>query len=216
MHTQLSRTLTLLLFIFFLFPSALSAQNTQDAVNFFEDNLDLFNASSDAEWIVTDAYMDDHTGLYHVYMNQSYRGILFDDHIANIHVNTSEEVAHYAGKFIPRFSRAISNSERVEMYDAVRTVFQDLNLNFSESQVATFLGGAAKAWKLEYEELTLQPVNAKLCYTMTSDNQVKLAWAVDFYLKDGSHWWQYQIKQQCLNGSGIQCLSFDGRKSKSW
>ena len=127
-----SRITYLLSFIFFFIGNSL-AQTTEDAITFFQSNLNSFNASSDAEWIVTDAYMDEHTGLYHVYMNQSYRGILFDSHIANIHVNSSREVAHYAGKFIPRFSRAISNSERVDMYDAVRTVFQDLNLNFSES-----------------------------------------------------------------------------------
>ncbi|MEL6944540.1 MAG: M36 family metallopeptidase [Bacteroidota bacterium] len=194
MYTNLlSRRLTLLLFIFYLFAHNLSAQNTQDAIDFFEDNLSLFDASSDAQWVVTDSYMDEHTGLYHVYMNQSYRGILFENHIANIHLNSSREVTHYAGKFIPRFSRAISNSERIEMYDAVQRVFQDLNISFSESQNATFVGGAAKEWKLAYDDYTLEPVTAKLRYTMTPDNQVKLVWAVDFYQKDGSHWWQYRI-----------------------
>ncbi|MEN0047224.1 MAG: T9SS-dependent M36 family metallopeptidase [Bacteroidota bacterium] len=193
MHIKLSSLSTFLILIFYLFSSSLFAQNTQDAIDFFEDNLSEFNATSDAEWIITDAYMDDHTGLYHVYMNQSYRGILFDNHIANIHVNTSDEVAHYAGKFMPRFSRTISNSERVDMYDAVRTVFQDLNVSFAESENATYVGGAAKEWKLEYGDHTLEPITAKLCYTMTADNRVKLAWSVDFYSKSGDHWWQYRI-----------------------
>lgn len=172
---------------------SITAQNgVIPATQYLEANLPQFNADNATEWIVTDATQSPN-GMSNIYFNQSYRGILVENEMVNIHLQEDGEIIYAAGDFIPALSQKISNEEEIEVYRAVQVAFEDIDLTYFAAQADVFIGGADKERKLFYPDLLLKPIVAKLIYVPLENGEVRLTWAVSIYLQNGQHWWQFKI-----------------------
>jgi hypothetical protein len=162
------------------------------ATQFLETNLTQFNGDSETEWLVTDATQSPN-GMRNIYFTQARRGIVIENQLVNIHLQPDNQVLYSAGDFISDIRSKITNSENINVYRAVRTAFEDLNWEYVAAQSEVIIGGANKARKLNYPDLTWMPIEAKLVYVPIGETEVRLTWAVDIYLQDGTHWWQFRI-----------------------
>ncbi|MEM1327550.1 MAG: M36 family metallopeptidase [Bacteroidota bacterium] len=188
--------------IFWLLMSAyslLSAQNgVISATQFLEANLTSFGGDNDTEWLVTDA-TESPNGMRNIYFTQMRRGILVENQMINIHLASDDQVIYSAGGFIGDIRGKIVNSESIDVYRAVQTAFEDIDLAYVAAQSEIFIGGASKARKLNYPDLALIPVEAKLIYVPISETEIRLTWAVDIYLQNGTHWWQFRVDAESAN-----------------
>ncbi|MEM1327549.1 MAG: M36 family metallopeptidase [Bacteroidota bacterium] len=173
--------------------SSLWAQNgVITATQFLENNRAQFGADSRTEWLVTDA-TESPNGMRNIYFTQSKDGILVENSMVNIHLTPDDEVIYSAGGFIGDLQTSITNAESINVYQALRVAFEDLDWTYLPAEVETIIGGASKAINLTYSDLAWIPIDAKLIYVPIDESEVKLTWAIDIYLEDGSHYWQFRV-----------------------
>ena len=152
--------------------------------------------------IVTDQYTDVRTGITHIYLQQTYRGLPVANAVANINVTASGEIINVGSSFVAGLS-APGSARGPRPALAATAALQSVADHFdwslaSPPSIVQAAFGADQLTVLDTAGISLDDIPARLHYVPTSDGDVELAWNITVRTPDGKHW--YDTSVSALDG----------------
>ena len=188
-------------------PSAITASNTplNIAVNYLKQNASAYGIESrDLDhYIVTNQYKDDHNGVTHIYLQQTYNGLPIADALASIHIGPTGRVLTAGINFVsdlptpPPFSMPSSYTTATA---ALASLASQSNRPVNLSQVQSHPYGGVE--QLVYftgsglGEFAYDHVSAKLHYVPKPNGSLELAWHFVTRYDDSTHWFEASVGTQ--------------------
>lgn len=147
------------------------------------------------DFIVTDRYVSDHTGVTHIYLRQRYQGLEVFGANANINVAADGSVIDIGVSFVPELRTAVNATDPVlTAVQAVEAAAPELGLEITAPLgVQDSLGGIEQATVLSAGGISRQPIPARLVFQPVPDGQVRLAWEIEIDETDADHYWSVRV-----------------------
>jgi len=166
--------------------------------------------------LVTDAYVDEATGIGHVYLRQQVGGIEVADANLNVTIGRTGEVAAAVGAFLPEVAgraRAAGSAPALTAEDAVRRAAAIAGEAApGQLVVATSLTAPSRAVTFEDAAFSLMPITARLVYQPMEDGSFRLAWETLFYPTHAEHLWVVRVDAT----TGAELARFDLVDHDTW
>lgn len=172
--------------------TAVGQQSTEGIIsNYLSDehqNLGLKN-SDVQNYVITDETFSKRSGVKHVYLAQTINGTIVKNGVANLAINSENEVVHFGNRFVSDLQNKIKGATEP-------AITADQAIAFA--QTATGLDGrhgellrVTENGRSVYDKGTLSKEEI-VVYTAfwNVKDEVKLVWIVSLYQLDGAHWWQ--------------------------
>jgi extracellular elastinolytic metalloproteinase len=182
-------------------PSYLSGPRDGDAVEIALDYLlqqrsELGLSAGDiADVAVTDSYVSQHTGVTHVYLVQRFEGIEVVGARVNINVAPDGGVMSLGGSFVSNLQAAAQGQQPERgAAAAVRDAARQLGLAAPAAlEVRRAPRGQARDVLFAESGISQEPIPARLVYEIVGNDRLRLAWEMEIYEPDGSHWWNVRV-----------------------
>ena len=157
-------------------------------------------ASDVSEFIITDEVPTKSTGVWHVHITQSIKGILVENARANVLIDSNGEVVSIVGTLIPNLSSRIvgSNIPALAPLGAVDKAKEFLALS---GQMGVLLERSNNKYTFGKGSLSLENIRVEQVYWYAGE-EIRLAWKLDIYQTNAEHWWQFVIDAE--NGSELE------------
>lgn len=196
--------LTALCSLVLFFSTNLSAQqndNTQaktQAEQYFQKQLNKFKMiSSDiSELEVTDNYVNDRTGIRHIYLRQQYRGIPVRQGVASLHVKEDGKVFFSTNKFVPRLAEKVADNPIVlSEKQAIEAAARHLNAGTTRSLEAITNHKKNKDNQQMFTAagVSRKDIPVRQYYEMNEAGQLRLVWETEIYMLTEDNWWVMRI-----------------------
>lgn len=178
--------------IFFFAAAAFAQQATETIVKTYltEESESLGLSSSDVQnYVITDETFSKRSGVKHVYLAQTINGTIVKNGVANLAINSENEVVHFGNRFVSDLQNKIKGAQ-------VPAITADQAIAFA--QTATGMEGlhgellrVTENGRSVYDKGTLSKEEI-VVYTAfwNVKDEVRLVWIVSLYQLDGHHWWQ--------------------------
>jgi hypothetical protein len=145
-----------------------------------------------ADVVVKDEYTTRHNGVKHLYLRQRWQGIeLWNSDIA-VHRTAGGDIARINNGAHPYLAK------QVNAIDPVITAQQALDLVLSRTlpgagtPALVSVEDGGRKYQFDGTLTGGTPINVQL-YLVPTAKEVRLAWNVNHYTSDGSHWWNIRI-----------------------
>ncbi|HLA63877.1 MAG TPA: M36 family metallopeptidase, partial [Rhodothermales bacterium] len=172
--------------------------------------LGLSRADTEAP-LVTDAYLDEATGIGHVYLRQQVGGIEVADANLNVTLGRTGEVVYMTGAFYAQ--AAARTNTAAPSLTAEAAVARDAALT-GEAVPTAFRAteGTGRGVTFAPDGRSDQPVTARLVYQPMEGGQFRLAWETLFYPTGSPHVWLVRVDAQ----SGAELARYDLVVTDTW
>jgi extracellular elastinolytic metalloproteinase len=167
-----------------------SRQKIQSRLN---KDLTKFGLSSKdvADWVVESEATSDGTKITNYYIVQRYQGIEIFNAQSNISMKDGN-VIDIGNNFVKNIDKKINAiAPSLSVLEAITSAYAHLGIT-APAKFAIVETVAANSFKLS-DGIQEDWISAKLVYQTTKDDQLKLAWAFQFYSPDGKHLWDLRI-----------------------
>jgi len=191
-----------IIFLFTLFCFGMvQAQDYLGVINsFFNENRSQYGLSAQdvSDIHIYNQHFSQSTNVDHVYSLQRYQGIEVFNAIANFAIKNNS-VVHVENQFIVQLSqKANTTSPSLTPVQAIQKAAVHLGLN---TPTGLELIETVTNHKFIYTDgnISQENINVKLVFQPNEEfTAMRLAWDLDIYLKDGSHW--YSVRIDAVNG----------------
>ena len=151
-----------------------------------------FAAEDLGDLVVKDDYVSTPSGVRHTYLRQRWQGIeVWNGDIA-VHSGADSELLQLNVGAWPQLAKRVNTTNAVLGAEAALTAVLARTAPGvpTPAQIATADNGR----KLTFDGSALgdEPVHVQLVYVPVAD-RLRLAWNVNHYTPDGSHWWNVRI-----------------------
>ncbi|MBA3985250.1 MAG: M36 family metallopeptidase, partial [Flavobacteriales bacterium] len=188
------------LFAFFCI-GVIQAQDYLGVINsFFNENRSQYGLSAQdvSDIHIYNQHFSQSTSVDHVYSLQRYQGIEVFNAIANFAIKNNS-VVHVENQFIVQLSqKANTTSPSLTPVQAIQKAAVHLGLS---TPTGLQLIETVTNHKFIYNNgnISQENINVKLVFQPNEEfTAMRLAWDLDIYLKDGSHW--YSVRIDAANG----------------
>lgn len=171
---------------------AFAQQNTETIVrNYLTEefeNLDLRQGDVKS-WTITDEYVSKKTGIKHVYIAQTIDGKIVKNGVANLAINSENEVVYFGNRFVSQLDDK-TQGPSVPSIDAAQAIDIARSATGMEGRHGNLLT-TTETGRLVFDKGTLskEDIQVYSAYWSVKD-EVRLVWIVSLYQLDGQHWWQ--------------------------
>ncbi len=140
--------------------------------------------------IITNSYTSDNTGLTHLYLNQTYRGIKIHNAISSIAIKR-DTVFYYSNRFLNSVSNKINTTNpSVTPNAAIKSLANHFQLG--DPQNLEELEQRGNLYVFSNGEISNQNITAELVY-YNSEELLKLAWDITIYVPGNTHWYSTRV-----------------------
>ena len=209
MIKKLSSTIYILstIFVFCLLASKINAQPISKLIDSYlsgEVQKNKWLPSDVNDWLITDQYTDQSTGITYVYIQQRYSKIIVYNAISNFLIKDGK-VLHFKSGFIDHLDNKINTSQsKINPESAFQ--FTLAHLKKGKATLKSINKKVPNnSFIYESAEISDEPVKIQLVYRQT-EKGVKLAWDVSVKIKNEAHWWN--VRTDALTGEFIDKNDF--------
>ena len=136
------------------------------------------------------------TGVTNIYLHQRYKGIKIFNAISSVGIK-NENVFHFADRFNSGIGQKVNAvSELISPTDAINKVAQHFKLGSVSGVDITQEEG--NKYIFSKGNISQEKISVEKVFFKDKDGSLKLAWDLNVYTIDGSHWWSVRI--DALNG----------------
>lgn len=142
------------------------------------------------DMVVTSVVPSRHTGVTHVYFQQTHRGIGVYNGILNVNVGADGQVLGAGSRFVSGLaSAAAGQNPKRTVSAAAAAAAGHLGLHPNRAfEVLARKGSADERVTLSTGGVAARPIDAKLVWVPTG-GAVRLGWSLEIEELDGRHWW---------------------------
>jgi hypothetical protein len=189
-----------ILFLAFICFSFLNAQDFSGVIDsYFNENRSQFglNAQDVSDIHIYNQHFSNSTRVNHVYSVQRYQGVEVFNAIANFAIANNNDIKHLENGFIPQLSQKVnSTSPSITPDQAIFQAASHLGLN-ARSGLQLIESPEANKYIYTAGAISQENINVKLVLQPNEEqNVLRLAWDLDIYILDGSHWYSVRIDAQ--------------------
>jgi PKD repeat protein len=142
-----------------------------------------------SSWVIKDNYVTKHNGIRHVHVYQTRAGIEIQNGMANITLDSDDQVLFIGNRFIADLDGKLTGSlaPSITSETAIKKAAELLQLKGNYTPLVSnenkhhFVYGKGT--------LSLENIDVKLRLQFAGE-AVELVWIVSIYQKSGDHWWQ--------------------------
>ncbi|TBN02423.1 T9SS type A sorting domain-containing protein [Hyunsoonleella flava] len=165
----------------------------QQILDYIKNN-DKLNHLSGAD--ISDIYLDrtsysKQSGVTHVYLYQSYKGVKIYNAISNLAIKNNE-IFYFKNNFISNIEDKVNvlspSLKAVEAMQKTATHFK-MKMEGTPEEVSS------SAFKKVFAagDLSQEHVPVELMYLKDKEGNLKLAWDLNIYTLDSKHWWSVRV-----------------------
>lgn len=206
----MKKLLLLPILVFLAAPLGFAQNAVQEARTHLERNAFRYDLSPAdvSDIIVTNAYTSRRSGTTHVYLRQQVNGLDITSGNFTINVNRAGHVFHAAGRGVKNLNaRSLSTAPAITAQEAARALALDRSLTVTEPfSAAEYHGTVEEHTILSDGGVAAAPVEARLVYHTTENNNLLLAWEVSLYELGGQHSWLAEVDAQ--TGRVLQLVDY--------
>lgn len=157
------------------------------------------SAADVADPLVTDAYLDAHNGVRHVYLRQRYQGLEVLGAELSLHFDRQGQLLMQSGAFVPNLAAAVkSTAPAFTPLAATGTAARALGLAPQQLRAVTAArpgAGAAPAnqFLLRDEAISRADIPVRLVLVRQLDGPVQLAWDLELTPPGTTHRWRTRV-----------------------
>ena len=141
-------------------------------------------------FVVSDLYMSEHTGVTHVYLQQTHAGIRVYNAYVNANVMPDGRVVNLISRFVPDLAGAVNTTEAaLTPVEAVAVAAAELGLGLPEALNMIAAEADAGSYLFAGTGVSLEDIPVQLIYQPISTTEVRLAWDVEIYELGGENYW---------------------------
>jgi len=174
------------------------AQAKETALRFLQNNPEQFNLTRQdvSDVRITDAYLSEHNGVTHVWVQQQHAGIPVYNALFGLHVKPNGEVLHLGHRFLPDLSRQVNTV--LPSLGAARAVeIAVTQLGFSPDLTP---GVSRKIndrnWVFEAGKVSRSEITVEACYDRAKKGLPRLAWKLFLDQANSSDMWTITVDAQ--------------------
>ncbi len=140
--------------------------------------------------IINNTVFTEHSGITHVYVNQSYNGIPLFNAISSVALKNNK-VVYYANNFLSNIASKINTTTPVKTpQNAIHKIATYFELGTPEN--LEVLSETNNTYTFSNANISKKPISVKLGYFL-DDEILKLSWDILVYTKDNQHWLSIKI-----------------------
>lgn len=145
------------------------------------------------DFVVTDRYTSDHSGVTHLYIRQAHRSLEVVGAEVNANVAADGRIISFDSSFIANLRAKVRDGNARGAQASVKSAARSLGLQPpARLTVLERRGGVDRETVFAGSGISQEPITARLVYQPTGD-VVRLAWQLDIYEPDGDHWWNMRV-----------------------
>ncbi|MCB0013239.1 MAG: hypothetical protein KDE34_15110, partial [Anaerolineales bacterium] len=145
-------------------------------------------------FVVSDLYMSEHTGVTHVYLQQTHAGIRVYNAYVNANVMPDGRVVNLISRFVPDLAGAVNTTEAaLTPVEAVAVAAAELGLGLPEALNMIAAEADAGSYLFAGTGVSLEDIPVQLIYQPISTTEVRLAWDVEIYELGGENYWSMRF-----------------------
>jgi Fungalysin metallopeptidase (M36)/Fungalysin/Thermolysin Propeptide Motif len=150
------------------------------------------NAEDLAQLRIADSYVDAHNGIRHTWLRQQWQGIdIFNSEVA-VHQRANGDVVALLPQVVQGLAgKAGSPEPGMPPADALRSVLSHDGVHAPMPALMQH-EASANTWRFAGDDFSGEEPFAELVWLRIGD-ALTLAWNVNYYSADGSHWWNVRI-----------------------
>lgn len=151
--------------------------------------------SADIQFVVTDRYVSQHTGVTHLYLQQQVNGLMVKGAVINASVTAEGRIVLLGSSFMGDVAQKVNDAVPVLTAEEA-IVAAATTLNLSPTHLLTLLsqaGGPSQAVLFDKSGISLNDIPAYLVYQPISPTAIRLAWNVTIYPLDAQNWWDMRV-----------------------
>lgn len=184
---------SLLLLFLFTISLGFSQEPIAKIQNYLNNNKAKFGLSTQdiSDWAVESKANSEATKIDNYYIKQRYQGIEVYQSNSNVWVKNGE-VINMHNAFVPNLAQKVNvTTPSISVLNALLTARELLNDSSVNSQIIETV--SAKKFKISNGNQTDSPVLAALVYHLLENNEMRLAWDLNFYSQDTKHLWSVRM-----------------------
>ncbi len=190
----------IILFVVFISFGFLNAQDFSGVIDsYFNENRSSFGLTSQdvSDIQIYSQHYSKSTKVHHVYNVQRYQGIEVFNAIANFAITNNNDIKHLTQSFIPLLSQKVNTtSPGLTAEQAIFQAASQLGLN-SPSGLELIETPEPNKYVFTNGSISQENINVKLVLQPNEEQSaLRLAWDLDIYILDGSHWYSVRIDAQ--------------------
>ena len=174
------------------------AQAKETALRFLQNNPEQFNLTRQdvSDVRITDAYVTEHNGVTHVWVQQQHAGIPVYNALFGLHVKPNGEVLHLGHRFLPDLSRQVNTT--LPSLNATRAVeIAVTHLGFSPDLTpAVSRKINDRNWVFEAGKVSRSEITVEACYDRAKKGLPRLAWKLFLDQANSSDMWTITVDAQ--------------------
>ena len=204
--STLKSILKISFFIFLMFSKVYAQQNIKLINEYLvkEGEKNKWLSGDINDWLLTDQYTDNATGITHSYIQQRHKGIIVYNAISNFVIKEGK-VLYFKPGLIDRLANKI-NADTPSITPEAAFNFALIHLEkLPASLILTGKNDSTNNFIYESSGISASPIKIQLVYRQTT-NGILLAWDVSIEMKNESHWWNVRI--DALTGAFIDKNDF--------
>jgi extracellular elastinolytic metalloproteinase len=150
------------------------------------------------DFIVTDQYISDDTGVTHIYFRQRYQGIEIFQANINMNITRDGAVINLGGSFVPDLQAAANTLKPVRSAtQAIESAASYLGLKLTSPLVVkSTASDPAQTTLFAANTLSASPIRARLAYYVVNEKQIHLSWNMEIEEASGEHFWNLLVDAQ--------------------
>ena len=184
------------------FAAFLPAQNInsakETALRFLQNNPTAFNLSRQdvSDVRVTDAYVSDHNGITHVWVQQQHAGIPVYNALFGLHVKPDGSVFHLGHRFMPELSERVNTT--LPSLGAARALeLALLELGFQAGDMPALLRKIdERNWIFVKGNVARAEIPVTILYDLNDKKQPRLAWSLYIDQANSADLWTINVDAQ--------------------
>ena len=189
----MDRNPLLLLFLLISGPSVIAQDRSADPTVVARNRLISAGISAEdlAQLRTTDSYVDARTGVRHTWLRQQWLGIDIRNSEIAVHQRASGEVVALTHRVVEHLATKAGVVEPGRPEEALRTVLDGDSVKVplpvlvrtDEARHRSYFAGDDFSGEAPFVELVW----------LAAGDALRLCWNVNYYMPDGSHWWNVRI-----------------------
>ena len=195
------------IFVFCLLTSTIKAQSNSKLIDNYlagEVQKNKWLPGDVSDWLLTDQYTDQATGITYVYIQQRHSKIIVYNAISNFLIKDGK-ILYFKSGFIDHLENKINTSQS-KINPETAFQFTLTHLKKGKASLRSLNKKVSNnSFIYESPEISEEPVKIQLVYRQT-ETGVKLAWDVSIELKNEAHWWN--VRTDALTGEFIDKNDF--------
>ena len=174
------------------------AQNNQALIQDFlnENREKLALTQKDiSDWIITDQYTGEHSGITHTYLRQRHQGIEVHNAVANFNIKDGKVLSMGDRLLRNMAANANTTTPAITPTQAIQKAAEQLNLTITE-QPKALEPISMLHFVFSNAGISKENIPVKLMYQPDSEGKLFLVWDLTIYQNDGQHWWSLRLDAQ--------------------